>query len=202
MGKVVHAPQCDDDLADLIAGCRQGQDGAKAQFYSRYTGLIRRAVARRLARVGPAALAAADVDDICHEIFVRLFSDDCRALGSIKNPKSINAWLMTVAQNHTVTHFRKRTLRDHTLVSAAREGPEEYSASPADAIIHDERRAFLEDKLVSLAPGDRLIVELYFLQDLKYAEIAQLVGLNINTVSGKLRRAKAKLRKLMEEESL
>lgn len=190
-----------DEVANLIARCAEGLDSAKAQFYSQYGGLIRRAVARKISQVNAHAPAAVEVDDTCHEVFVRLFSDDCRALRRLKQPRSINAWLMTVSQNHTITVLRKRSVQDQTLVFAAREQPVEYFASPEEAVVHDERNAALQDKMIALPHADRLILELYFLQDLKYAEIAELVGLNINTVSAKLRRAKAKLRKLMEEET-
>lgn len=187
--------------ATLIAGCVEGNDGAKAQFYDEYHGLIRRAVERKIGQLHLSGRATLESADICQEIFERLFAEDCLVLRRIKQPRSIDAWLMTVARNHVITCLRKRSVRDQTVVSAAREQPEQYSASPEDRAVDEELRTRLQEKLATLPRHDRLVLELYFVQNLKYAEIADVIGLNINTVSAKLRRAKAKLRKLLEEES-
>lgn len=189
------------ETAALIARCVEGDDGAKAQFYDEFHGLIRRAVDRKIGQLHLNGQATLESADLCQEIFERLFSENCQVLRRIKQPRSINAWLMTVARNQVITYLRKRSVRDQTVVSAAREQPEGYSASPEDRAVDDELSARLREKLAALPQHDRLVLELYFVQNLKYAEIADVIGLNINTVSAKLRRAKAKLRKLLEEES-
>ena len=56
------------------------------------------------------------------------------------------------------------------------------------------------DKLAALSGPDCLVLDLYYLHQLKYAEIADVLGHNINTVSARIRRAKTKLRALLEEE--
>jgi RNA polymerase sigma factor (sigma-70 family) len=68
------------------------------------------------------------------------------------------------------------------------------------AAIRREAQTELDEKLRALPPVDRLIVELFFMQGLKYCEIAEVTGLNINSVSAKLRRSKQKLRALMERD--
>lgn len=187
-----------EPVAALIAACIAGDPAAKAQFYDTYKVLVQRAVRRKLHRHYAYQGVAEDADDICHEIFERAFSDNCQLMTRIRRPASINAWLMTVAGNHVVTHMRKHNLRRDASVAAMRERPPEPAASPEESAIDEETRLALQAKVAELPKLDRVIVELYFIQDLKYAEIAEALSLNINTVSARLRRAKAKLRKLLE----
>ena len=187
-------------VAELIARCIRGDAAAKAQFYDEYAGLIRKAIAGKLHRLQVDPSLFAEVEDIWHEVIVRIFDDDCRALSRIKQPASINAWLVTVAQNHVLTYLRKRASR-HKAQDAASVAPHAGAvATPEDAAARSEQTALIETKLATLSPQERLVLELYFVQNLKYAEISDVCGLNINTVSAKLRRAKSKLRKLLEEE--
>lgn len=187
-------------VAELIARCLRGDDQAKALLFSEYAPLARRAVARKLAHLGLLPTHRSEIGDICHDLFERLLTDDCRMLTRLHNPASINAWLTTVAQNLTVDYARKWSRRAKLDTSAAAATPALVRETPARYAISREQTDRLAQKLSSLLPIDRLVLELFFIQGLKYSEIAEITGLNINSVSAKLRRTKQKLRVLMKEE--
>ena len=191
-----------DETSALIARCIQGDSAAKAQFYDAFADLVRNAVARKLAADSDAedVTHIIDVDDACHEIFVRLFADDCSVLARLRKPGSIRAWLMTVAQNHVATYARHRRVEARGMKTAVRELQAGYGASPEEPAISAEQLARLRSGLEELSDEDRLTLNLYFVHGLKYAEMAELLGLNINTLSSRLRRAKEKLRKLYGED--
>lgn len=191
-----------DETSALIARCVQGDTAAKAQFYDAFSDLVRTAVARKLAAVSDAEdlTHIVDVDDACHEIFVDLFADDCSVLGQLRKPGSIRAWLMTVAQNHVASYARRKRVEARGMKTVARELPAGYGATPEDLAISAEQLARLRSGLDELTDEDRLTLNLYFVHGLKYAEMAELLGLNINTLSARLRRAKEKLRKLYGED--
>ena len=188
------------EIGELVARCVAGDDEAKAQFFAEYHGLVRRAVAGKLAQATAPPVLRSDVEDICSSVFERVLSDNCHALARLRNARSVNAWLVTVAQNCVVDYMRRWSSRMRVDAIVAREEEEVYIPSPAEKVIAHERKARLDDRLAELGAEDRLALELYFLHELRYAEIAEMTGLNINTVSARIRRAKAKLRNLYGED--
>jgi len=182
------------EVASLLARLREGDDVAKAEFIAAYDDLVRRSVARKLHAATSNWETSNDVEDICHDVYVRLFKNECEVFGTIREPGSINAWLMTVSQNHVYSYLRKRQVRHTARESMARERVEPYEEGPEKRAQDRERLALLRERIERLEAKDRLILQLYYVHDLKYAEIAETLSLNINTVASRLKRAKAKLR--------
>ena len=155
-----------DAIEALIARCTQGDDAAKAEFYDEYHELVRETVRRKAAQAYAGQISAEDIADICHEVFERLFQNDCRAMGRLKEPAAITAWLMTITRNHVVTYMRKRVVRDSTVSHVAREPEARYPATPDQHAIQTERQKLLLGRLAELAAADRLVIELYYVQTL------------------------------------
>lgn len=187
-------------LRSLIAGCIKGDDSAKAEFIAAYDDLVRRSVTRKLQGAGGGSAFERDIEDICHDVYVRIFRNNCEALAKIREPGSINAWLMTVSQNHVFSYLRKRQADLSAHESIAMEPTEPYEAGPESRALEKENLSILRGKLEALKAKDRLILQLYYVHDLKYADIAETLSLNINTVASRLMRAKAKLRESLTED--
>ncbi|MCJ7837590.1 MAG: hypothetical protein MUP61_00040, partial [Burkholderiales bacterium] len=92
-------PQVEMPVAELVERCLCGDDQAKALLFAEYADLARRAVVRKLAALGLLQTRRSEVADICHDLFERILADNCRMLERLHKPASINAWLVTVAQN-------------------------------------------------------------------------------------------------------
>lgn len=186
------------DIERLLAECIDGSDEARARFYNQFADLVRHAIRRTL---GESPAGGLEADDLCHEVFIRLFRDDCRRLRQLENPGVLNAWLITVTRNYVVSVLRGENARERLHASLLSERQEPYGASPSElSAIAEEHKRLILDNLAALSDPDRLVLDLYYLHQLKYAEIADILSLNINTVSARIRRAKVKLRALLEEE--
>lgn len=195
-----------DDTTRLVADCLRNDDRAKAQFYSEFNGVVRRTIARRLSNIGLAASLRGEVDDITHEVFERLFRNKCDMLRRLHNPVCIHAWLVAVAGNYTVDYVRRLNARGYGNAMTCTESSSQYVYADKEAVAsvektldrreHSERLARC---LATLSEQERLIVDLFYVQGAKYVQIAEILGLNVNTLSAKLRRAKLKLRGLLEE---
>ena len=190
----------DDIVGALVERCVRGDDQAQALFYTEYVDLVRRSAAYTLRTYSIESPVMSEVEDICNEIFARLFADGCRSLRSLRNPRSIKAWLVTVARRYTVDYIRKWAGQDRLHATDACEEHEPYGGDAEKQVVNRERDAMLMKCLSALSDEERLILTLFFVHGCKYIEIAAMTGRNINTVSAKLRRAKAKLRRLLKEE--
>jgi RNA polymerase sigma-70 factor (ECF subfamily) len=190
-----------DDVADLIQRCIREDDQARAYFYAEHIETIRRAARRQLLSLSNGASFLDDVDDIANDVFARLFADDCRVLRSIRTPEAIGAWLVTVARRRALDYARKWEAQGAASFGCVAEAHEVYSVSNADRqALESERDHVLGRCLGALTDEERLLLRLFYEQGRKHVEIAEITGKNINTVSAKLRRARLKLRRLLEEE--
>lgn len=188
------------DIARLVGRCTDGDDAAQAEFYTRFEPLVRRAVLRKLGAVRATSISFSEVDDICNEVFARLLADSCAPLARLRNPQAIEAWLMTVAQNHTITYLRRVANRPLSDQWSLHEDTEVYTAGPDAPAVLEEQIERVSIALAALPTHDRMALELFYLQGLKYTEISEIMNLNINTVAARIRRAKAKLRLALQED--
>lgn len=187
------------DVAGLIARCLGSDDAAKAEFINTYAEFIRRAVARKLATMSPHAPVRQDVEDIANEVVVRLLERDCAPLASIREHRSIHAWLLVVSGNFTVDYVRKWGTRMQAQGLAAREASPAYDVTPRQQLEEEETRHALAALVGSLPLRERLVLELYYSHGKKYAEIAGITGQNINTVATNIKRARERLRKILAD---
>jgi RNA polymerase sigma-70 factor, ECF subfamily len=190
-----------EDVADLIVRCTRDDDQAQALFYTQYIEIIRRAVFRKLQSMSPDRALLGEIDDICNDIFTRIFADNCRALRTLRNPVSIRAWLVTLAKHYTVDYVRKWASRNLVNVEEVHEQQAVYGADSEAKAVANERDALLSRCLAALPDDECLVLTLFYIHGRKYVEIAAMTGRNINTVSAKIRRAKTKLRRLIEEQN-
>ena len=156
------------------------------------------AIASKLSSMTDMPVLRSDVEDIRNEVLARLLADGCRMLAGLKNPQRINAWLVVVTRNYVVDYVRKWSSRMRAQIRLAQENGTVYQ-TPAEHAMERELASHIREQIQALPDSERLVIKLYYVHGLKYAEIAELISRNVNTVAAQLRRAKAKLRKLLEE---
>lgn len=184
------------DIGQLVARCLAGDDVAKAEFVNTYSESIRRGVAGTLARMAVQTPVRQDVEDIANDILVRLLADGCAKLAQVRDRQRLGAWLTVLTRNQTVDYVRRWAHRMEAQGLAVREEPNDSIQCPIDALIAEEALALAQRLLDELPAREKLVLSLYYLQGLKYAEIAAITGQNINTVATQIRRARERLREL------
>ncbi len=111
-------------------------------------------------------------------------------------------WLNRIARNHLVDHYR-RTKKDRATSSLEDEvgGLEEKpgpTVGPAAHVESRERKEWLQRGLDRLSPDLREAVVLRDLQDLDYAEIAQVLGVPEGTVKSRINRGRLELARVLK----
>jgi RNA polymerase sigma factor (sigma-70 family) len=186
--------------AALVKGCLSGDDCARALLVNAAAPIIRKSVVCKLAALSVTPPVSGDADDICNDILERLLRDECRILRQLHKPGSLNAWLNTLARNHTIDYIRKHGARMRGRKALESAVPAEDAAeSPREKMQRQEVFSELRDALEKLADIDRMLIMFYFQENLTYAEIAEMTGRNVNTVASRIRRARLKLRELLEK---
>ncbi|MFI3259737.1 MAG: sigma-70 family RNA polymerase sigma factor [Rikenellaceae bacterium] len=116
------------------------------------------------------------------------------------------SWMLRIAHNLTIDHFRATKSRPITNEAEAGYdilGAQRHSEMAAeDQIIISERDEQIR-ALVELLPEDqREVVRLRYYSDLSFREIAEQTGVSINTALGRMRYALINLRKLIKDRRL
>jgi RNA polymerase sigma-70 factor (ECF subfamily) len=142
----------------------------------------------------------ADVaEDLTQEIFIKVFQT-LKSYDSVQG--SFSTWLSRVARNHLVDHYR-RTHKDRVtssiedLLPTLEEKPG-VGEHPEDRVQSRERHELLQEALNALSPDLREAVILRDLNDLDYAEIAQVLSVPVGTVKSRINRGRVELARLLK----
>ena len=133
---------------------------------------------------GDAGLA----EDLAQETWMRALD----AWPSRGVPDEPMAWLIRVARNALVSHFRRLTPES---VDPAAIDLEAARSSPATA----EVAAVVGWGLARLRRGHAQVLEAYYFEGKSVREIAQECSTSERAIEGRLRRARAKLKKKLEK---
>lgn len=167
----------------LVVRAGRGDRAAFAELVRRHQAKVR---ALLLRLCGDRSLA----DDLAQEVFLRAH----RGLVGFEGRSSFGTWVYRISYNVYLNH-RTRTRSFAAL-------PEDYdvrAAAPDDAL--SAPRADLRRDLVAaiaeLPERYRAVIVLYYLQEVSYPEIAEILELPLGTVKTHLHRAKRLLRQHM-----
>ena len=132
-------------------------------------------------------LNSSDAEDIAQETFLRAYRD----LRKLRQPERFASWLYRIAINvaHEWNRKNRRVLplEIDPASPASSENPEE-----------EHRRARLLTLVAELPEKYRVPLTLHYVKNMKYEEIAELLGLNESTARSHVHRAKAMLRSKLQ----
>ncbi len=125
----------------------------------------------------------ATAEDLAQEVFIHLYQN----LAAIESPAHLKFWLRRVTGHRCIDHARKHKVKTVSVEDA----PEPVAmADFRDSLMTEALR-----RIVSTLPEKpRLVVTLRYQEDLDPTEIADLLGMPLNTVKSHLRRSLAILR--------
>ena len=176
------APDHEPTDERLIQSTRAGDDEAFAALVGRYRRKIF-GIAARFARNDH------ELDDLAQEIFVKAY----RHLDSYRGTAPFEHWLARVAVRTCYDALRK-TRRDRQNVPL-----DSVELTATDTLAPERAREVLNFALDRLDPADRLVITLLELEEYAFREIAELTGWSESNVKVRAFRARAALKKILEE---
>jgi RNA polymerase sigma-70 factor (ECF subfamily) len=171
----------------LVDAALAGDDHAFAELSVRHKGRVF-GVAARFAQ------DAAELEDICQEVFVQAYFK----LRQYRRDSPFEHWILRITTHKCYDYLRKRRRRGPVLsVDAMLESGYEPSAPEAAAPHPDLER--LHAAMAQLSPKERLVITLLELEERSIQEIADFTGWSVANVKVRAFRARAALRKLIEK---
>lgn len=168
-------------LDQLLLAVGAGDREALGELYNRTRGAV---YAAALAMIHDAA----EAQDVTQDVYVQVWEK----AGLYKSQGKPMSWLLAVTRNLARTRTRWKGW-----FSELKET--EWEAIPAQApAVTPEDRQLLQEALAHLADGDRKVVLLHAVSGMHHREIANLLGIPLNTALSRYSRAIAKLRKTVK----
>lgn len=127
--------------------------------------------------------STADADDIYQEVFLRYFEKRPQ----FDSEEHRKAWLLRVTINRCKSHLTSAWMRHTVPLEAQFRFPE------------PEARV-LDEALAKLRSGDRMLLHLFYFEELSVRDIAQLLNRKESTVRTQLTRARQRLGKILKGE--
>lgn len=169
----------------IIEGCSRHDRRAQKVLYDKYSrfllGICLRYVADK-----------AEAEDILQESLLKIFFN----IKEYSGTGSFTGWLRKIAVNTAITHYHKNLkfryhleIEEYVSVETGTESFEE------DFFTAEELYQILNE----LPKGYRLIFNLYAVEGYKHKEIAEMLGIDVNTSKSQYSRAKSVIRKRLEE---
>ena len=177
----------DDSLVDLLRG---GDMKAAEQLVRRY----REALVRYLQRLCRSEQLAEELhQQTWLSVLEHIAKFDATAGGGFK------AWLFRIATNKANDHWRssgrERAAKEGMRLVAENEAPEAGAGLEAT-----EQQEKLRRAIDQLPEAQKQVLLLRYYSNLKFVEIAQMLGCPLNTALGRMHKAMLKLKQLMENE--
>jgi RNA polymerase sigma-70 factor, ECF subfamily len=133
----------------------------------------------------------AEAADLTQQTFLLL----SRHVNQIRDPSKVKAWLFTTLRREFFRVIRRRT--DHPEVEF---NPDHHDAPAIDStVVRSIDAQTILQAFNQIDPNYRAVLELFYLSELSYKEIADVLGIPIGTVMSRLSRGKAQLKVMLTE---
>lgn len=184
----------------LVGQCRDGDQNAATQLYTRYarrlTALVRRRCSAQLAR-------AAGVEDIVQSVFKTLFQRIGQGYYDIPDGEELWKLLLVITLNKirakaTYVNAVKRDSRRSTDGALARQRAEWIESAQVAAAEHAD---LVLEEILDRLPGQHRFMLRLRIDGHTVAEIASLTGRPLRSVERVLQETRSMLRDLLPEES-
>jgi RNA polymerase sigma-70 factor (ECF subfamily) len=176
---------------ELVERCRRRDNHAFTEIVDRYKDRVYWLVRR---------MVGSPIDeDLTQEVFLRAY----QAIEGFQGRSSFRTWIYRIAHNLCVTELRKRSAHGEH-ISIEEEGDEKIHLllpQSHDGLEEEIERRDLSEKVQALI-GElpekyRAVLTLFYLQQVKYEEISEIMGIPLGTVKTYIHRARLRLRELV-----
>ena len=167
---------------ELINGVRKGKRQAQRALYDKYApvlfGLCRRYVK-----------SYEDAEDVMTEGFFKIMTK----INQYTGKGNFEGWMKRIMVNESLMHLRKRHNMNMTVEIA------DYDMPKEPTIEQDLAEQDILDLLDKLPTGYRTVFNMYVIEGFKHREIAEELGISINTSKSQLILAKKRMQEFVEE---
>lgn len=176
---------------DLVRRCAERDAAAMQEIVRRYQPKLVRFIGRLLG-------SPEDTEEAVVDVFVRVWQQ----AGRFEARSSFSTWLYRIAANVAYDAQHKRKTRPQTLPYLSEEQMVSDAVDVEDVALksleRDERAQVLQRALDTLTSSDRLLLVLYYVEEMDYEEIREIAQCTYPVLKTRLMRARQRLRAALD----
>lgn len=175
---------------EIISKVLNGDKQAFAQLVDRYQNYVF-TLALRMVKTRE------DAEEVSQDIFVKAF----RSLADFRGASKFSTWLYTIVNTSCITFLRKKKLEVHSLDNdkVFEVADSQDSGFRANLVEQKSKVAMVNNAIAMLGPDDAQVITLFYKGEQTLEEIAQVLGIEVNTAKVRLHRARGRLKEKMEQ---
>ena len=136
-----------------------------------------------------------DAEEAGQDAFVRAF----KALPNFNREAKFTTWFYRIIMNAALTIQQKKKMKTEDLDDAHSEVSILRGGDSTDNMKRKEQQFYIQQALKQLQPDDVTMITLFYLKEQSLDEIAEIVGIESNTVKVKLYRARKRLADVIQD---
>lgn len=138
-------------------------------------------------------------EEITQDTFLQAY----KKLSTLKNPNQFAGWLYVIANRLCINWLQRHkpampSLEDTPVEEIEESAYNQYAAEQRDAEGAKYRQEIAQRLLSKLPESERTVMTLYYLGEMTAKEISKFLGVSVNTITSRLRRARERLQKDQE----
>ena len=188
-----------EDNVQLIRRILSGDDAAFGTLMRKHQNGVHALIWRK---IGDFHIA----EEITQDTFIRVY----KKLGTLEDPNRFDGWLYVIANRLCINWIKRNKAKMDKLNMQSLENtpPEEveeasyahHTSHQRETEITNQRQNLAKTLLQQLPESERTVVTLHYLGKMTAKEIGKFLGVSVNTIKSRLRRARKRLQE--EEETL
>lgn len=164
----------------IIEGCIKGKRHAQNELYKKYASLML-GICLRYAK------NKEEAEDIVQEGFIKVFIN----IKGFRSEGSFEGWMKRIMINTAITHIKQNLKHQyHTDIEEIEEIHVISEEKQDDDSVVKIPQAKLMSIIQSLPEGYKMVFNLYVFEQLTHKEIAEMLGVSINTSKSQLSKAR------------
>lgn len=137
-----------------------------------------------------------DAEEATQDVFMRILN----SLDDFRGDSSLATWIWRITANVCLSRRKKKTIDTVSLNKIEFDPPdgrtEQYSRQERSFFAR-ERADIINRYISSLPPGESAVITLFYLEELSYEEISEVLKMPMGTVSTALHRGRQRLGELL-----
>ncbi len=134
-------------------------------------------------------------EEIAQDTFLQVHKN----LATLRNPNQFAGWLYVIANRLCIKWMQKnkptmQSLEDMLVDEIEKASYDRYVSEQRETEATGHRHAIVRKLLEKLPESERTVVTLYYLSEMTAKEIGNFLGVSVNTIKSRLRRARERLK--------
>lgn len=129
-----------------------------------------------------------DAEDICQEVFIRVY----KSISKYRGESKLSTWVGAITYNTCLDHVRKKgkELVVHTDQIAELSATQPSPHTPSEVLQRDEVKAIVHGLVGQLPLHYRTVITLFYLEEFSLQEIGEITGMQEGTIKSYLHRGR------------